>query len=512
MDWCRQTRACRASSTVTGLHSDRPKQVVVSQPSPALKGHAWSALHLDSSDAGRLQVYMARSGPGLERLQQATWQSTCPEPPAVAESVSPDLKQAALLVRPKHPALQIRNLAAGSAVTAFVPLPPGCKPFGLPLWSPTGAHISVLYQSTSKASTVQHSVLILRLADQATQRAQQEVTSGNSPTQPDSYDLSALWAPSAPTLLIVRKTGRQQTRTCFRRSKSAAVGCQVVYHDANGACEAQLHWSPDSTMICYRIDPCRLAVHYISTGITTLVDPGCGKMLQLCWSAASPSSHLLCCGKAEGKQQKSAQAAFITSACPASAEAAFEVPGDSVLGIAWASTEHVAIACDTNSMQAGILSLFRVTDGPALQPLYTMATTGVVEDLAFSADGAFLSFLDQGSDWSMPGIMLSLHLKPESEVVVVHTPSLQVRRFGSRKEGRELCHSDTYMTIWPLGVSFHEKWPGRAMLWWQGTSLQSYGPGLGMSQSMPGPHQAMAMRDAGMFPGVNMPCERLDLG
>ena len=455
---------------------------------------------------------MAQPRPGLERLQQATWQSTRPEPPALAESVSPDLKQAALLVRPEHPALQIRKLAAGSAVTAFVPLPAGCKPFGLPLWSPTGMHISVLYQNPSKASTVQHSVLILRLADQATQRAQLEVAPGNSRTQPDSYDLSAIWAPSAPTLLMVRKTGRQQTQTCFRRSKSAAVGCQVVYHDADGACEAQLQWSPDSTMICYRIDPRRVAVHYISTGITTLVHPGCGKMLQLCWSAASPSSHLLCCGKAEGRQQKSAQAAFITAACPASAEAAFEVPGESVLGVAWAISEHVAIAGDTNSMQAGILSLFRVINGPALQPLYTMTTGDFVEDLAFSADGAFLSFLDQGRNWSMPGIRLGLFLKPESEVVVVHTPSLQVGRFGSHKEGRELCHSDTYMTILPLGVDFHEKWPGRAMLWWQGTSLLSYGPGLGMSQRMPGPHQAMAMRDAGMFPGVNMPCERLDLG
>ena len=191
-----------------------------------------------------------------------------------------------------------------------------------------------------------------------------------------------------------------------------------------------------------------------------------------------------------------------------------------VMGMAWSAQDCVAIACGTacdsaacgricdSSGAHGTIAVFTVIAGPALQPLHTLTTGGVVEDLSFSPDGTFVSFLDQGMKWCWPPLSHGVLLEPESEVVVLHVPSQQSRRFGSRKEA---YRSDRYVTVAPTGASDSTKWPGRACLWWQGSSLMSYGPG-GLSDIVPSSDGAIMMRDVGPLANFRMPCERLDLG
>ena len=138
-----------------------------------------------------------------------------------------------------------------------------------------------------------------------------------------------------------------------------------------------------------------------------------------------------------------------------------------------------------------------------------------MEDLSFSPDGTFLSFLDQGNDCFMPASSPShnYELKSESEVVLLHLPSQQARRFGSRKEVREPCNSDRYLTSVPTGILDSTRMPGRARLWWHGFDLMSHGPGVGFSDFLPASYSygEAKMRDHGFYPNVIMPCERLDL-
>ena len=161
--------------------------------------------------------------------------------------------------------------------------------------------------------------------------------------------------------------------------------------------------------------------------------------------------------------------------------------------------------------------LFTVMAGPTLQPLHTLATGGFVEDLSFSPSGIFLCYLDQGGKCSMPALSPTYELKPESEAVVLHLPSQRARRFASRKEAREPCNSDRYMTSVPTGMSSSTsmnitKWPGRAGLWWQGSSLMSYGPGSGYLDFVPASHGYIRLCATGFSANVSMPCKRLNLG
>ena len=475
---------------------------------PAETDLLFVAEHLTPLLTSNLLLQALSDDAGLQRLQKASWLAIGPVQPVLAESVSPSLMQAALLVRPASPALQIRRLTQGSPIIAFAPLPAGSKPFSLPQWSASGEHVSVFFEGPPAAGVKHYSACVLRLADQATQQIQLETVPGSAKA-PGTYDMAALWAPSAPTLIVVRDKPMQQTSECFRRSRLKAVGCQLVYHDAKGSCEAQLQCSPDGTKLAYRTADQAIAIHYISTGATAVVEPHCGKWL--CLTFAPSSFHMLCIGQSdEGKQQ----AAILPLREAPCAQAACIVPGSMLMGIAWSAKDCVAIACSTGSEQVGprgTLTLFTVVTGPALQLLHTLDTGGFVEDLSFSPDGTMLCFLDQGNDWFMPPPVFRFYLKPESEVVVLHLPSQQARKFGSRKEGREACGSDRYMSSVPLGMSDIIKWPGRARLWWQGSSLMSYGPGLGTSHVVPGPHAAVMMRATDLSPSAYMPCERLDL-
>ena len=277
--------------------------------------------------------------PGLRRLRKASWRAISEEP-QLAETVSPNLKLGALLVRPASPALQVRELTEDSSSIAFAPLPANSKPFSLPQWSASGEHVSVLFEGPPAAGKKQYCVFVLRPADQATQQAQLETVPGSA-AEPAANTLAALWAPSAPTLIIVRQKPMQQTSQCFRRSRLKAVGCQLVYHDAKGGCEAQLQCSPDGTKLAYRTADQAVAIHYISTGTTAVVEPTCGTWLHLIF--APSSAHLLCIGKSD--EQGRQQAAFLTVSQPPSAQAACSIPGSLLMGMAWSAKGCVAIAC-----------------------------------------------------------------------------------------------------------------------------------------------------------------------
>ena len=165
---------------------------------------------------------------GLLRLQQAAWQPAGPYPPLLGENVSPSLQQAALLVRKDRPTLQVRNLVAGD-IPILMPLPDGSKPLSTPTWHPSGEHIALLYETPSSEGS-QLSVFVLRLSDQATQRAQLETLPAN--TKLSSSNLPLAWAPNSATLLVVHGQDDKQVQACFRRSRLKAVGCELVYHSA----------------------------------------------------------------------------------------------------------------------------------------------------------------------------------------------------------------------------------------------------------------------------------------
>ena len=67
--------------------------------------------------------------------------------------------------------------------------------------------------------------------------------------------------------------------------------------------------------------------------------------------------------------------------------------------VAWGYRGHAAIT--SIGERTGKLALYRVTDGPTLQPLHELDTGRMLEDLSFSPCGAFVSALDQGSRFSV---------------------------------------------------------------------------------------------------------------
>ena len=80
-----------------------------------------------------------------------------------------------------------------------------------------------MFEGPSAEGKKLYFVFVLRPADQATQQAQLE-TVPDSAEEPASNELAALWAPSAPTLIIVRQKPMQQTSQCFRRSRLKGCG------------------------------------------------------------------------------------------------------------------------------------------------------------------------------------------------------------------------------------------------------------------------------------------------
>ena len=106
-------------------------------PGHCLLAHTDLASDINSSDASTDVVYTLQATvadePGLQRLQTATWLAIDTEPP-LTETVSPNLKLGALLVRPPSPAIQVRRLTKDWTTMAFALLPAGSKPFSLPQW------------------------------------------------------------------------------------------------------------------------------------------------------------------------------------------------------------------------------------------------------------------------------------------------------------------------------------------------------------------------------------------
>ena len=122
--------------------------------------------------------------------------------------------------------------------------------------------------------------------------------------------------------------------------------------------------------------------------------------------------------------------------------------------------------------------------------------------------------LDQGSRWAINPLFLMFCLKPESEVMVVHLPSLQARKFGSRSVTPEQMPASMYLPPQrnqPHLQAMHAKLPARARLWWQGCVLMSYGPGTGEAARSPSPHGPVVMLELVLAPQLEMPCSRLDL-
>ena len=108
-----------------------------------------------------------------------------------------------MLVRLSKPTLQIRRLSAGSAITAFVPLPAGSRPFSLPQWNPAGTHVSQLYE-IGTAGSRDTWVVMLRVADQSTAKAHLEALPAAAPEAGGGV-MTTAWAPKSPTLLVVRR-------------------------------------------------------------------------------------------------------------------------------------------------------------------------------------------------------------------------------------------------------------------------------------------------------------------
>ena len=179
--------------------------------------------------------------------------------------------------------------------------------------------------------------------------------------------------------------------------------------------------------------------------------------------------------------------------------------------IAWGLKGLVAIA---SAWEDGMLSLYTVIGGTGLQPMHTL-TAGLAEEVAFSPDGQYLAYLDQGSDFqmSMNFMLMAMLVNPESEVVIVHLPTQQARRFGSRKgplgPGFEPRHNRYNISV---GDSHLEvRFSGQGRLSWDMDGLLSYGPGAGSAPGAPGPHAPIIMGQTGWTPQVKMPCARLQL-
>ena len=449
-------------------------------------------------------------------MQRAAWQPVTPEAPLLGESVSPDHRQAALLVRERRPSLQVRSLETGSAITALVALPDGSRPFSPPAWDSSGQFIALLYETSTTAGR-QLSAFVIRICDQAIQRAQLETIPAGAPRVEPEH-LPIYWAPESATLLVVRGQEQQQAQTCFRRSRLKHLGCELVYHGAKSRLSSPVLWSPDGAYVCYEAnaDPAvhTMAIHAIAKGTTVSVDHQCGPGLVFCF--APESTHLLCCAKA-AKLRESSKAAFISVQL---ATASPLVDIEDVLyrtSIAWGCNDQVAIP---SAWGPGIVALYTVTHGPdgpnGLQLVHSLTTAGLVEDVQHSPCGSFLAFLDMGPEFGIDVAAVSMNVgQPENEIVIVHLPTLHTRRFGSRKElhahGTSL-EPRPYIYLSPIigGVNLY-KFPGRGRLQWdKQRGLLAYGPGAGPSRAA-GPHANVPMATIVIFPEVKMPCSRLQL-
>ena len=447
---------------------------------------------------------------GLLRLQRAAWQPICPEAPQLGDTVSPDLRQTALLVREARPSLEVRSLEAGRAITAFLPLPDGSKPLAPPAWSSDGERLAVLYETATPAGR-QICAFIVRLSDQATQRAQLEsLPASTSRLLPE--DLPFLWAPDSATLLVVRGKFDSQHQTCFRRSRLKAVGCELVYHAVKGELESRVLWSPSGAYACYGAiadDAATITIYNIGKGTSAAVRHSVGSPA-VCF--APDSSHLLCCGVRGHKAQ------FVdVQLATASPMVDIDTSGPWLNCVAWGSNGQVAISSNWGE---GKLAMYTVIEGPSLQPLQTLTTSGLVDDPQYSPCGKYLSFLDQGPEMGIDPLSILMGgaitvAAARNEVVILHLPSMQPRSFGSRRGLDQhgpaaQLRPDHYMI--PFKGAELVRWPARARLFWasQGLSLLSYGPGAGPAQ-VSGPHAALPLEALSVFPDTEMPCSRLDL-
>ena len=278
-----------------------------------------------------------------------------------------------------------------------------------------------------------------------------------------------------------------------------------MYHDTGDPYQEIgprcLQWAPDSSAIAYTFFD-EAVIHYIASGASHTMQLSCGAYPVPCF--APDASQLLCCGQSEDLRTG---AAFVALQKPptASAPQTLAHPG---------CARHVAWGCSRVAIffmeqQAGVLALYTVTQGPRLQPLHQLDTSAVLEDLSISPCGSFLAVLDMGSEITVSTSAPMLIVVPKNEVVVLHLPSLEVRRFGGRK------HSDK-PDVNKYGTpvyqeAYHIQWPGRAMLSWQGSRLLAYGPGMMSRQRLSNRQEFMLTSEQ---PGkhVAMPCSRLDLG
>ena len=302
-----------------------------------------------------------------------------------------------------------------------------------------------------------------------------------------------------------------------RRSRLKSVGCQLVYLDTQGGGQADLLWSPDGTLVCYTAaDETTMVIMHVGRGTDVSVAPACGKDHMACFSPCS--SRIFCAGNPEELVAERA----VRSAVFIAVRDAKRVPVEietykEIQQVAW-GIAHVAVA--SGYFSAGILALYAATDEPSLQLLREFKTGAYSEDLSFSPCGSFLSILDQGNFWLLNPLYPVLQIRPESQVVVVHVPTLQVRSFGTRNKPLEPEGPQMPGSVYAQGLRGRHQTqpydelrvPARARLWWQGSQLLSYGPGTGVICGQPGPHKPLLVPIDTILPGCEMPCSRLELG
>ena len=293
-------------------------------------------------------------------------------------------------------------------------------------------------------------------------------------------------------------------QTCFRRAQLKVVGCQLVYLDTKDRSPRCLQWAPNGTVVAYGTK--KVIIHRISSGASTAVQPQCGDKPMVC--CAPDSSHLLVTGTvgADG----TVKAAFVSTEKPHTASAPETLTWKGMVRqVAWGSQNHAAIS--SIGEQHGKVAVYTVTPGPELQPLHELSTGRFLEDLSFSPSGTYISVLDQGSRFSVAPVTQNYLVTPNNEVVVLHVPSRQARRFGKRQYS-PLPDMNEYQNP-KHGEVFHIGWPGKALLFWarQGTSLLVFGPGLLSSKQLPGRYESMMSNDKPGGQHAAMPSHRLDL-
>ena len=291
------------------------------------------------------------------------------------------------------------------------------------------------------------------------------------------------------------------------------MNCQLVYLDTQGGGQAGLLWSPDETLVCYTAaDHTSLIILQIGRGTSLSIDPSCGQDQATCFSPCS--SQLSCAGSLELDKQVVGRAVLRgviiavrdATLVPVEIECLREVQH-----VAW-GLARVAVA--SGSLEAGILVLYAASAEPSLHLLHVFDTGAYTKDLSFSPCGTFLSVLDQGSFFGIDPCGFLPLIKPESEVVIVHLPTMQARRFGSRSQTGEQLQAGMLPRLLigrHMVASETCKFPARARLWWQGSQLLSYGPGNDKLCSPPGPHKLFDLPHSIQESFRAMPCSQLDL-